>query len=162
MTGPWFDVAAHATWARATYDDTGYLVPYVPDLVVRLDASATRPLPLRVRGRALTASAGLGVSYVGPRPLPFSERGDAVFTVDAQASVRWTHVELGAVAQNLLDARYRWGQFNYVSDFRGRDFPTLVASRHFSAGPPRALFLVVTVHLGAAASRHGAPAEPSP
>lgn len=161
LTGAWFDVAAHVTWARATYDDTGYLVPYVPQLVARLDASATRPLPLRLRGRAFTASASLGVTYVAPRPLPLSERGDAVFTVDAQASLRWTHFELGVVSQNLLDARYRWGQFNYVSDFRSGDFPTLVATRHFSAGPPRMVFVVFTLHLGRAAARHGAPTEES-
>ncbi len=160
-TGSWFDIAAHATWARATYDDTGFLVPYVPDLVVRLDASATRPLPWLVRGRAFTVTGSLGVTYVGPRPLPLSERGDAVFTLDAQASVRWTHFEVGFSGQNLLDAQYQWGQYNFVSDFRGRDFPTLVAARHFTAGPPRALFVSFTLHLGAAAARHGAPVEDS-
>jgi len=160
-TGRWFDVAAHATWARATYDDTGFLVPYVPDLVVRVDASATRPLPWLLRGRAPTVTASLGLTYVGPRPLPLSERGDPVFTLDAQASVRWTHFEVGVSGQNLLDARYQWAQYNFVSDFRSRDFPTLVASRHFSAGPPRALFVSFTLHLGAAAARHGAPVEDS-
>lgn len=159
LTGSWFDVSAHATWARATYDDTGYLVPYVPELVLRLDASATRPLPLRLRDRAFTATASVGVTYVAPRALPLSERGDEVFTLDAQASLRWTHFELGVAAQNLLDARYQWGQFNYVSDFHSSDFPTLVATRHFSAGPPRMLFLVLTLHLGSAAARHGAPTE---
>jgi len=162
VTGAWFDVAAHATWARATYDDTGFLVPYVPDLVVRLDASATRALPWRLRGRAPTVSAALGVTYVGPRPLPLSERGDPVFTVDAQLSARWTHFEVGLSGQNLLDAQYQWGQFNFVSDFQGRPFPTLVAARHFTAGPPRALFVSFTLHLGAAAARHGAPVENPP
>lgn len=159
VTGSWFDVAAHGTYAHATYDDTSYLVPYVPEVVLRLDASAQRPIPLRLRGRAITASAGVGITWVSPRPLPLSERGDAVFTIDAQASVRWTYVELGFVGQNLLDAQYRWGQFNFVSDFRSRDFPTLVATRHFSAGPPRSLFFVLTLHLGRAAARHGAPTE---
>lgn len=160
-THPRFDVSAHVTWARATYDDTGYLVPYVPQVVARLDASANTPLPWRVRERALTLTGGLGVTYVAPRPLPLAETGDAVFTVDAQASVRWTHIELGVIAQNLFDAQYRWGQFNYVSDFRSRPFPTLVAARHFAAGPPRSLFLVFTVYLGSSAARHGAPREPA-
>ena len=48
-------------------------------------ASATRPLPWLLRGRAPTVSAALGVTYVGPRPLPLSERGDPVFTVDPLA-----------------------------------------------------------------------------
>lgn len=159
VTGTWFDVAAHATWARATFDDTGFLVPYVPDLVLRLDASATRPLPWLFRGRAPTVGTALGVTYVGPRPLPLSERGEPVFTVDAQCTVRWTHIELGLSGTNLFDARYPWGQFNFVSDFQGRPFPTLVAARHFTAGPPRALFISLTLHLGATAARHGAPEE---
>ncbi len=162
LTSRWFDVSAHATWARATYDDTGYLVPYVPELVARLDGSVTRPLPWQIRGRALTGNVSLGVTYVAPRPLPLSERGDTVFTVDAQASVRWTHYELGLSAQNLFDARYRWGQFNYVSDFGSQDFPTLVPTRHFSAGPPRMVFVTFTLYLGTAAARHGAPTETSP
>lgn len=156
-----FDVSAHVTWARATYDDTGYLVPYVPQVVARLDASANAPLPWRVRDRAVVLTGGLGVTYVAPRPLPLAETGDAVFTVDAQASLRWTHVELGFIAQNLFDAQYRWGQFNYVSDFRSRPFPTLVAARHFAAGPPRSMFVVFTVYLGSSAARHGAPREPA-
>jgi hypothetical protein len=157
-THPRFDVSAHVTWARATFDD-GFLVPYVPQLVARLDASANGPLPARVRGRALTLSGGLGITYVAARPLPLAETGDEVFTVDAQVATRWAHLELGVVAQNLFDAQYRWGQYNFVSDFRSRPFPTLVAARHFAAGPPRSVFVVFTVHLGSAAARHGAPTE---
>jgi iron complex outermembrane recepter protein len=159
VTGSWFDIAGHFTWARATYDDTGLAVPYVPPVVTRLDASVMRSLPFVIRDRAVTGSASLGVTWVAPRPLPLSEKGDAVFTIDAQASLRWTHIEVGIVGQNLLDAQYRWGQFNYVSDFRSSTFPTLVATRHFSAGPPRSLFAVLTVYLGSTAARHGAPTE---
>jgi hypothetical protein len=112
-----------------------------------------------VRGRALTLSGGLGITYVAPRPLPLAETGDEVFTVDAQAATRWAHLELGVIAQNLFDAQYRWGQYNFVSDFRSRPFPTLVAARHFAAGPPRSVLVVFTVHLGSAAARHGAPTE---
>lgn len=155
-THPRFDVSAHVTWARATFDD-GFLVPYVPQLVARLDATANAPLPVRVRGQALTLAGGVGVTWVAPRPLPLAETGDEVFTVDAQLSARWAHIELGFIAQNLLDAQYRWGQYNFVSDFRSRPFPTLVAARHFTAGPPRSVFVVFTVHLGSAAARHGAP-----
>lgn len=155
-THPRFDVSAHLTWARATFDD-GFLVPYVPQIVARLDASANAPLPWNLRGRRVVLTGGLGVTYVAPRPLPLAETGDTVFTVDAQLSARWTHVELGFIAQNLFDAQYRWGQYNFVSDFRSRPFPTLVAAQHFAAGPPRSLFVVFTVHLGAAAARHGAP-----
>ncbi|MDB4931910.1 MAG: TonB family protein / TonB-dependent receptor [Myxococcaceae bacterium] len=156
----WLDLSAHLTYARATFDDDGALVPYVPPWVARFDGAINRPLPLRFRGRAVTASAGVGVTWVAPRPLPYAERGEAIFTVDAQVSARWAYYELGFIAQNLLDAQYAWGQYNFASDFGSRDFATLVPARHFTPGPPRQLFVVFTLHLGAAAARHGAPTEP--
>ena len=159
-TNAWLDLSAHLTYARATFDDDGHLVPYVPEWVARFDGAVHRPLPWRIRGRAITASAGVGVTWVAPRPLPYSERGESIFTVDAQVGARWAYYELGFIAQNLLDAQYSWGQYNFTSDFRSRDFPTLVPARHFTAGPPRQLFVVFTLHLGASAARHGAPTEP--
>jgi len=158
-TNAWLDLSAHLTYARATFDDDGKLVPYVPEWVARFDGAVHRSLPWRIRGRAITASAGLGATWVAPRPLPFSERGESIFTVDAQVGARWAWYELGFIAQNLFDAQYAWGQYNFTSDFRSRDYPTLVPARHFTAGPPRQLFVVFTLHLGAAAARHGAPTE---
>lgn len=160
-TNPWLDLAAHVTYARATFDDDGNLVPYVPGWVARFDGAVHRALPWRIRGRAVTASAGVGVTWVASRPLPYSERGEAIFTVDAQVGARWAYYELGLIAQNVLDAQYAWGQYNFTSDFRSREYPTLVPARHFTAGPPRQLFVVFTLHLGAAAARHGAPTEPA-
>ncbi|MBK8691685.1 MAG: TonB-dependent receptor plug domain-containing protein [Deltaproteobacteria bacterium] len=158
-TNAWLDLSAHLTYARATFDDDGKLVPYVPEWVARFDGAVHRSLPWRIRGRAITASAGVGATWVAPRPLPFSERGESIFTVDAQVGARWAYYELGFIAQNLFDAQYAWGQYNFTSDFRSRDYPTLVPARHFTAGPPRQLFVVFTLHLGATAARHGAPTE---
>ena len=56
--------------------------------------------------------------------------------------------EVGLVATNLLDRRYRLSEFNYASDFRTAQQPTLVPSRHFAAGAPRGLFLTLTATLG--------------
>ena len=159
-TNAWLDLSAHVTYARATFDDDGNLAPYVPEWVARFDGAVNHSLPWRIRGRAITASAGVGITFVAPRPLPFSERGEAIFTVDAQVGARWAYYELGFVAQNLFDAQYAWGQYNFTSDFQSRDYPTLVPARHFTAGPPRQLFMVFTLHFGAAAARHGAPTEP--
>jgi iron complex outermembrane receptor protein len=162
-TNAWLDVAAHVTYARATYDDNGLLVPYVPPLVARVDASVTAPLPVKIRERHVTVSAGTGWSFVAPRPLPFSEWAEPILTGDAQVSVRWQHVELGLWCTNVLDARYAWSQYNYVSDFQSREFPTRVATRHFTAAPPRNVALTLTIHLGGPASRHGAvePVQPA-
>jgi iron complex outermembrane receptor protein len=157
----WLDVAMHVTYARATYDQDGLLVPYVPPLVARLDAVVTAPLPVKILERPLTASLGTGWSFVAARPLPLSEWAEPILTGDLQASLRWQHVEVGLWCTNVLDARYAWSQYNYVSDFQSLDFPTRVASRHFTAAAPRNVSLMLTVHLGAAASRHGVGVAPT-
>ena len=90
-----------------------------------------------------------GVTFVGPRPLPYGGRSDRIFTIDANVSVGWRFVDLGLSVQNVLDARYRLGEYNYASDFHSQAFPTLVPVRAFSAGAPRTLFLTLTLNLGA-------------
>ncbi|MFO0559208.1 MAG: TonB-dependent receptor plug domain-containing protein [Polyangiales bacterium] len=158
-TNSWLDLAMHVTYARATFDETGLLVPYVPALVARLDASVLFPLPIKIRDRHLTISAGTGWSLVSQRPLPLSEKSEPILTGDAQVSLRWQHVELGFFCTNILDARYSWAQYNYVSDFRSQEFPTRIATRHFTAAPPRNVGLMLTIHIGTTASRHGAPTQ---
>ena len=51
-------------------------------------------------------------------------------------------------AQNLLDTQYRLGEYNYLSDYHSQSLPTLVASRMFSAGPPRTVLFSLAVNLG--------------
>jgi outer membrane receptor protein involved in Fe transport len=124
------------------------LIPYVPDLVVRSDTSWWRPLPWSPGGVPLTATAGLGITYVGRRPLPYGDRSDTIFTVDASASITRRPLKLGISATNLLDTRYRLGEFNYASDFHSQPAPTLVPVRHFSAGAPRIVLFTLEVVLG--------------
>jgi hypothetical protein len=71
-----------------------------------------------------------------------------LFTADASAAVGWWLFELGVSCTNLFDTRYRLGEFNYVSDFHGEPFPTLVPVRHFSAGAPRTFFVTLALHFG--------------
>jgi len=93
-------------------------------------------------------SAGVGVSYVGERPLPFGEQSNTIFTTDLAANVRFRSIQLGLVTTNLFDRRYRVAEFNYVSDFRSQPYPTLVAARHFTAGEPRAIYGTLTITFG--------------
>jgi iron complex outermembrane recepter protein len=150
LTGRFADESLNVTLVRATFDDTGLLIPYVPDLVVRSDTSVWRALPWSPGGVPLVASAGLGVTYVGPRPLPFGERSDRIFTIDASISLARHPFKLALAATNLLDTQYRLGEFNYASDFRSQAAPTLVPVRHFTAGAPRQLMLTLEVRLGGA------------
>jgi TonB family protein len=149
--GRFFDVAANATYVRATFDDTGLLIPYIPDFVFRFDGALFDRdlLPrLNAAGHALHGRLGTGISVVTPRALPYGERGAALFTADASAAVGWWLFELGVSCTNLFDTRYRLGEFNYVSDFHGEPFPTLVPVRHFSAGAPRTFFVTLALHFG--------------
>ena len=136
---------------HATFDDTHLLVPYVPDLVFRGDAALFGELPWRWArwlDKPVFASLAAGITYVGPRPLPYGARSDTIFTIDASATLRWWMFETGIAAQNLLDAQYRLGEYNYASDFHSQPFPTLVPVRHFTAGAPLTFLWSLAIHYG--------------
>jgi iron complex outermembrane recepter protein len=146
--GAFFDVNAHTTLVRSTFQDTGMLVPYAPDLVTRLDASVFGDLPWPVVGRRVNLRGGLGVTYIGRRPLPYGQRSDAIFVMDLSAAVSWRWVSLGVSVTNLLDGRYRLAEFNYTSDFHSASYPTLLPTRHFVAGAPRVVLFTIGLQYG--------------
>lgn len=150
LRGSFYDVAGNVTYVQSKFDDTQLLVPYVPDLVLRLDGGVFRALPrVLPLGTPLKGRMGLGVTYVGRRALPFGQRSDVIFVVDASAELSWRQVSLGVSATNLLDSRYRQVQLNHASDFHTTgNLPTLVPAIHFVAGAPRALLITLGLHLG--------------
>jgi len=147
-TGTFWDVAGNLTLVSASFDDTGLSVPYTPGVVARADGVLFGDLPLSLDRVALTGSLGVGASFIGQRPLPYDERSNRTFLVDAGASLGWRALSLGLIATNLLDRRYWLGEYNYVSDFRGQPYPTRVAARHGSAGEPRAVYATLTFTFG--------------
>jgi TonB family protein len=147
--GGFFDVQGHGTFVRSQFDDTGLLVPYVPDLVLRLDGSVFRALPWALFGAPIEARVGVGVTWVGRRALPFGQRSDVIFVTDANAEVSWRNLTVGVSAINLFDTRYRLSEFNFASDFRTTPpYPTLVPVRHFTAGAPRTVLVTVAFNFG--------------
>jgi len=147
--GSFFDLSASATYVKSTFDDSGLLVPYVPDLVVRADAAAFHDLPWKLLGASTRARLGLGCDYVGPRALPYGERSAGRFVIDAMGELTWRALYLSLSVRNLLDSQYRLGEYNYTSDFHTQgQLPTLVPARMFSAGAPRTLMLTLGVNLG--------------
>jgi iron complex outermembrane receptor protein len=148
--GPFFDVAANATAVKATFDDTHLLVPYVPDLVLRGDVALFHDLPWHVDHKPILGTIGYGVSYVGRRPLPFSQLSDVIFVSDASASLAWSVWNVRLAATNLFDAKYKLGEYNYASDFHSQAEPTLAPERSFTAGAPRIIMLSVGMTLGGA------------
>ena len=152
LTGTFFDLSANFTYVNATFDDDKLLIPYIPDRVLRFDgvvfgnlfADRVQPLGSPLRGLIST-----GITYVGPRPLPYGERSNEIFTVDLSASIGWWFIDFGFSATNLFNRQYRLSEFNYVSDFHTNPaLPTLVPARHFSAGAPRTLLFTISVNLG--------------
>jgi hypothetical protein len=152
LTGVHFDESFNLTLVKSLYDDTHLLVAYAPDVVLRSDSAYVTELPFRLSGSRAQGSIGAGISYVGPRPLPYGERSDPIFTVDLSASLSVSHFELGLSSTNLLGTRYRLGEYNYASSFgaSGAQQPTLVPERHFTAGAPRAIFATLSLNLGGA------------
>jgi iron complex outermembrane receptor protein len=150
IRGRFFDQNANISLVNSRFDDTGLLVPYAPDLVLRSDSSLFGDLPLRVAGSALHGSFSLGAGYVGHRALPYGQRSDTIFTLDSGMSLGLRGYELELQVTNLLATRYRAAELNYVSDFHSQPLPTLVPARHFAAGAPRMVFLSLSITLGGA------------
>jgi iron complex outermembrane recepter protein len=144
------DLSTSGTWVRATFDDTGLLVPYAPDLVLRFDGSYHRDLFERFEGSPLHGNVALGSGYVGRRALPYGQRSEVIFTVDGAASLGWKGLEATLSVQNLFDARYRQSEYVFPSVFAPSDGVTLVPSRHFAAGAPRTVLFTLGYTLGGA------------
>ena len=153
-TGRWFDELASATYAHATYDVDGTLVPYVPSVIARSDTAVFGPLGRRrFLDHGLSGTAGFAINFVGPRALPFSQTAASTLELDASASVRWSFVRLGLLAQNLTNARYPLTELYYASNFNSRSEPTLVPTEHFSAAPPFSLLATLSLLLDAGNER---------
>jgi hypothetical protein len=148
LRGSFFDENANISLVKSAFDETGLLVPYAPDLVVRSDSAFFGDLPVKLAGTPVRGSLSLGAGYVGHRALPFGERSDTIFTLDSGVSASVRGYELELQVTNLLDTRYRAAELNYVSDFRSQPLPTLVPTRAFAAGTPRQVFLSFAVTLG--------------
>jgi iron complex outermembrane recepter protein len=154
VTGSFADLAASLTLVRATFDDTHLAIPYAPGVVARTDGALFGALPFDIAGARPVGTLSGGISYIGPRPLPYDEYSEDTFLVDLGASLRLGGFALGVTCTNVFDTTYRLAEFNYASDFRSQAYPTSVAARHFAAGEPRAVYGTVSFTLGGA--------EPSP
>ena len=146
-TGDFFDVSASVSLVRSRFDDTGLLVPYVPDVVARHDGALFHGL-FDLAGSSVKGRLGIGASFIGQRALPYGQRSDVIFTLDAAAGMKWRFLDLELAGTNLLNLEYRQSEFNFVSDFDATDAATLVAARHFAAGQPIAIFGSLSGTLG--------------
>jgi TonB family protein len=152
--------SASATYVRAELDApppataedpsppfrAGELLPYVPPLVLRLDLGVTQRLG-RAFGMPLGARAGLGVSHLAERPLPFGMRSAPVTLCDLSLALRYGVAELGVEVFNLLGAQYAATEHVYPSNWDPNALPSRLPARHIAAGPPRSLLLTLGLTL---------------
>src|SRR5262249_51784488 len=113
LTTTHVDESVSGTLVKSRYDDTHLAVPYAPEAVVRSDSSYTTDLPFAVFGDRVQGAVAAGLSYVGPRPLPYGQRSDSIFTLDLSATLSVPRVELGLAVTNLLGTRYRLAEYEY-------------------------------------------------
>jgi iron complex outermembrane receptor protein len=146
--GESFDSNLAVTLTKSAFDETGLLVPYVPDVVVRWDGALHHELPFEVAGTRPRGAFGFGLSYIGERALPYGQRSDTILTVDAGVTLGYRNFDLGISASNLFDTAYRQAEFNFVSDWHSAGAPTLVPARHFSAGAPREVMFSLSGNFG--------------
>lgn len=136
----WFVSSVSLTYARAAFTRSdarfmaGTLVPYAPQVVGRSDLAARTALS-RLGNSELLGEIGLGLTYFGRRPLPYSEMGHDALLADGFAELRWGRVRSRFEVFNLLDAGYYDGEFVYASRFG--ETANLVPARHVSVGAPR-------------------------
>src|SRR5262249_49902487 len=126
--------------------DSGDQIPFVPPLVIRLDTTVHEELGT-LFDLPWGAFGDLGFTLLAPRPLPFSEVGHAVFVVEAAAGVEVGPLSFSIEIYNLLDARWRDGEFVYASSFDPDEAGSLIPERHFTAGRPFSAQATLTVRL---------------
>jgi len=143
------DILANVGWTRATLDSTGELLPYIPQLVARLDTAVAGRLgswslgPVPVEGRL-----GVGFTYVPGRPLPLKEFGDPFYLLGAGGDIRLWYFSVGVELRNILNTRYRQAEFNYASNFVSPEaVPSRIPERHFVAGEPFFVMGTITWHI---------------
>ncbi|MBL8912829.1 MAG: TonB-dependent receptor [Archangium sp.] len=140
-----FLISANFTVAHAQLTQKQALLPYFAPLVGRIDSSWTRPFELG--GRTVKPFVGVGMTFIGPRPLPDDERSHAIFLVDARLGLRTGPVELSLDIQNALDSLWRDGEFLYASKWDQAATASRLASRQFTAGAPRTFTVTLELHL---------------
>lgn len=126
----------------------GQNLPFVAPVVLRADLGAHRTFAEDFGGQALGSRAGLGFSFLSPRPLPFGELADPVGLLDASAAITWGPLDLSFEVFNALNAQYAAVEYNFPSDWNPDDgVRPRTPARHISAGAPLSWLLSLGVTL---------------
>lgn len=154
----WLFASASVTWVHATLEEPppatpenpsppfskGQLLPYVPPVVVRLDARARGRL-FSLSRSGVVGTLGAGFTYLSPRPLPFAQFASPVAVLDVSGSLAWRFIELGLECFNIAGTQYAATAYSFVSNWQTTSVPSLVPARHFAAGAPRTVLATVSL-----------------
>ena len=92
-------------------------------------------------------SAGARVWALGRRPLPYGARSSATALVDLKVSYRISRLQVDLILDNLLNARWSEGEYNFASWHDRSRARSSLPARHMIAGAPLTARLGVTLWL---------------
>ncbi len=124
----------------------GQNLPYVPPWVVRADLGAQHALSSVLGRHPLRGRAGVGLTYLSPRPLPYGDEAAPLTVIDVSTGLGWGPIELSFDVFNLFDARYAAIELSYASNWDPEGTRSRIPTRHFAAGAPRTFFGNLEVH----------------
>jgi hypothetical protein len=125
----------------------GQSLPFVPPVVLRADLGAKRALVSDAGLGGLEGRAGIGFSFLSPRPLPFGDFAEPVALLDASAGLVWGPLDLGLEIYNVLDAEYAAVEYSFASHWDPSEARPRTPARHISAGAPRSFMIQLGVTL---------------
>jgi outer membrane receptor protein involved in Fe transport len=126
----------------------GQRLPFVPPLVLRADVGAQRDLLNVGRAHKLRGRAGLGFSFLSPRPLPYGDHSGALGLLDASLGLGISAFDLTFEGFNLLGRRYAAVEYSFASDWTADDgVRPRTPARHIAAGAPRSFLISLGVTL---------------
>ena len=126
----------------------GQNLPFVPPVVIRADLGARKTLVSNLWGHSLIGRAGLGFSYLSPRPLPFGDSAEPFALLDASLGMQWSAFNLTFEVFNALNTEYAAVEYAFPSDWNPDDgVRPRTPARHFSAGSPFAWMVSLGVQL---------------
>ncbi len=131
---PWLELRTNATLVRARFVDSGAPVPNAPPVLWNTSGYLFHRSGVR---------AGARLVVLGPRPLPQGARASGYALLDLSAGYRVGRLQLDLQVDNVLNRRWKEGEYNYASWFNRDDPRSAIPTLHFAAGPP------LTVRLGA-------------
>lgn len=126
----------------------GQRLPFIPPIVVRADVGAHTTFMKHLGGQPLSGRAGMGLSYLSARPLPYGDMADPFALLDASAGLIWGPIDLGLEIFNLLDTKYAAVEYSFASDWDPNDgVRSRTPARHTAAAAPFSWMLTLGVTL---------------